>query len=720
MYEGKMINMIEIKNLSKVYKERVIFENATVTFDEYNSIYCILGESGAGKTTLFQILFGLDQEYSGGYELFGKEAKKITSKEWDRIRSNQLQIVYQDFNLLDHLSVYDNMLFALNEKNSETLERVHTLLQIMDLEKIRNNKVSKISGGEKQRLALARAFVNRPNIVLLDEPTGNLDDKNTETVLRYIAKLKSESTMIIIITHDARVLPYADRCLKIENHKINLLSDSAKDKRKTDNAVSGEQPVKKKVSLIKYIFTSLKANVIDVILANIPIAAVFVIFLCIFSILQGMSVSSMNAFFEGIDENTVYLSSAEYTEQYRQDCKEQGIVPLDDGQRLGFSNEDLAAVKAIDGVKDAILYNGTVSDQYDSEGNGLSLKINKEKLSEEIKQSAGFSKLPEEIEFTFSSLTIPSAYLSHYNPKKITLAAGEYPSEHTNEIMIPDILAEYYGIDWGNPRKTVTLKVIDEEGVLTSSDYVVSGIYETDYQSSGQPQYAFYTPYVQYDFLEQFQTEEQYINYKSQYLLKNDASSLDESVFRSYESYEKALGTNLTEMLIEMEDSASDKQVSQELKKIFPNLKQISQYEFKYGEFQEDYNTIVFRIIVIMSLVACLFGIILVFINKNYIKRRNKEMAILYSLGYSKSQVIRIILGEYVITTCVDFGLAFGILKAAYELILKNQSFGNYIKAVFEWNMIGQSMGYILIITLISIVFSVLGIRKKNLKKYLQ
>lgn len=131
----------------------------------------------------------------------------MSAKEWDSVRSNLMQIVFQDYKLLENFTVYNNLLYSLNERSKDNLEQIGNLLIEMDLEKVKDTTVSKLSGGEKQRLALARAVINKPKIVLLDEPTGNLDDKNTENIMKYIVKLKNDDTTFVIITHDSRVIP---------------------------------------------------------------------------------------------------------------------------------------------------------------------------------------------------------------------------------------------------------------------------------------------------------------------------------------------------------------------------------------------------------------------------------------------------------------------------------------------------------------------------------
>ena len=179
-YKGSGQSVMEMSHRSKVYDK--IIKDAEADFMDPSEIYGIFGESGAGKTTLFQILFGLDQDYEGTYMLFGRDAHSYTAEEWGRIRSKDMPIVFQDFKLLEQMTVYENIYFALSHPQKTKEDEIMHLLEEMNLNHLCDHKVSQLSGGEKQRLAICRALINQPQIILLDEPTGSLDDRNTASV----------------------------------------------------------------------------------------------------------------------------------------------------------------------------------------------------------------------------------------------------------------------------------------------------------------------------------------------------------------------------------------------------------------------------------------------------------------------------------------------------------------------------------------------------------
>lgn len=276
--------MIEIKNLKKSFGNHIIFDDTNFIVDKVNTINCIIRPSGAGKTTLFQIMFGLDMDFEGTYLINGVNAKELTIKDWKMLRTNYIQIVYQDFKLLENFTVYENMLFAANNNNAKS--KIDKLLKDMNLERIKNSKVIKISGGEKQRLALARALILNPKVILLDEPTGNLDNDNTSIIMEQIKKMAENGVSIIIITHDLRVIPYCDNIFEIDNKKIISRTKQTVE----DNLEQQSFPIEiakcnKKIRSLKYAIKRFKANLMDVLLANLPIIVIFIVFISIFGLI---------------------------------------------------------------------------------------------------------------------------------------------------------------------------------------------------------------------------------------------------------------------------------------------------------------------------------------------------------------------------------------------------------------------------------------------------
>lgn len=506
------------------------------------------------------------------------------------------------------------------------------------------------------------------------------------------------------------MLPFADEILNIKDQKIeqpNISIDS-------DIASNSFILTKKNISLIKYTLISLKSKLYDIFLANIPITTIFIIFLCIFNLVYEMSIVSMNNFFNGINENAIYLSVTNFTDSYIKDNEAKGITPIDDGKRIAFSNDDVAAVNNLEGVKEVILYNGTVIDSFDSDNFTASFQIKKDNYPNTLKDSASYTSAPEKISFNFASLTVPSLGIVYYNPKNILLTKGAFPKEETDQILLPDFLENDYEIN-----TNIELEVINNEGQTAKKEYYITGFYKTSYDEKIQSEYNIYLPYRQYSFLDLFATEQEYLSYKNHYLSLNDNANINDTIYKDYSTYLEALGTNLGEMLIILEPDSSKKRLNKEISELFPNLKQISQYEFKYGSYQKAYINLVLKIVLLMSIIAIILGIIIVFINKNYIKRRNKEMAILYSLGYSRFQVTKVIIYEYVITTLSNYIIALLLLYLVNNFYIIGQDFNLNFNGVFEIERVFQILLFIIVITLISVLFSVAGIKKNKLKKYL-
>ena len=213
--------MITIKKLSKSYVDnsnnQKVFENLTYEF-ESKGVYSVVGSSGSGKTTLLNLISGLDNFESGSIQVFNQNLGKLSVEEKSALRQKYFGFGYQFHYLLENLSIYENCLAANFGEDNGNIN--HTLKQL-GIEKIKNKFPSKISGGEKQRASIARALSKKPKVLILDEPTGNLDQENSLVVQDFLLDFAKENdSLVIYATHDVRFAKRADKSLNIIEHSI--------------------------------------------------------------------------------------------------------------------------------------------------------------------------------------------------------------------------------------------------------------------------------------------------------------------------------------------------------------------------------------------------------------------------------------------------------------------------------------------------------------------
>ncbi|MCW8092493.1 ABC transporter ATP-binding protein [Alteromonas sp. ASW11-130] len=211
--------IIKLEDIKKIFSTEEVdtYALAGVDLEIFEGDYVsISGPSGCGKSTLLSILGLLDEPTSGSYTLNGKCVSKINKSESATIRSDEIGFIFQQFNLIDELSVEDNISLPLrySDKNYSELEieeRIHRCLKKVGMEHRRKHKPNQLSGGQQQRIAIARALVADPSILLVDEPTGNLDSKNGDIIMEMLSTLNASGTTICMVTHDPR---YADMAHK--------------------------------------------------------------------------------------------------------------------------------------------------------------------------------------------------------------------------------------------------------------------------------------------------------------------------------------------------------------------------------------------------------------------------------------------------------------------------------------------------------------------------
>ena len=221
--------MIEIKNLCKTdnYGKPNAFEalkDVSLTIND-GEMVAIIGKSGAGKSTLMHILGCIDDFEKGQYIFNGKDISKVNEKKSAAIRNSEIGIVLQEFALMEQYTVVENVIMPLfftpkSGRRSEKEKRALEILKRLEMDEYAHKKVNKLSGGQKQRVAIARAMINNPSVLLADEPTGALDVKTTDEIMKVFRNLNKNGTTVIIITHDMEVAGMCDRIIEISDGKI--------------------------------------------------------------------------------------------------------------------------------------------------------------------------------------------------------------------------------------------------------------------------------------------------------------------------------------------------------------------------------------------------------------------------------------------------------------------------------------------------------------------
>ena len=220
--------ILEVSNIKKIYTTRFgankVQALSDVSFSvEKGEYVAIMGESGSGKTTLLNILAALDRPTSGSVRLDGHEISQIRESKIAEFRRDNLGFVFQDFNLLDTFTLKDNIMLPLvlaGKQYGEMRARLTPIVQKLGIEGLMGKYPYEVSGGQKQRAAVARALITHPKLILADEPTGALDSRSTDELLELFAKINQEGQTILMVTHDEKLALEADRVITIADGRI--------------------------------------------------------------------------------------------------------------------------------------------------------------------------------------------------------------------------------------------------------------------------------------------------------------------------------------------------------------------------------------------------------------------------------------------------------------------------------------------------------------------
>jgi len=218
--------LLELIKVSKIYRmdgvEVKALDNVSLEIKK-GEFVAIQGPSGSGKSTLMHIMGCLDTPTTGKVILEGRDVSKLNEEELAKIRNKKIGFVFQTFNLLPRTTALENVILPLIYANLSPKERVlkaKKALENVGLSHRINHFPNQLSGGQQQRVAIARALVNRPKIILADEPTGNLDSRSGKEIMEIFKKINQEGNTVVIVTHDAEVAGYAKRVIKIRDGRI--------------------------------------------------------------------------------------------------------------------------------------------------------------------------------------------------------------------------------------------------------------------------------------------------------------------------------------------------------------------------------------------------------------------------------------------------------------------------------------------------------------------
>ena len=216
--------MLQVRNVSKVYHSKkgpdtVALKNIDLEFPTKGMVF-ILGKSGCGKSTLLHLLGGLDAPSSGEIFYHQKNVTKFSNEEFDKYRNSAIGFVFQDFNLLEDYNVLENVCLALELQGKKDKNRFHSLLKEMGIDELAYRNINELSGGQKQRVAIARALVKNPEVLLADEPTGNLDEASSKQIFEILKEV-SQERLVLVVSHDEEAAnSYGDRVIRLVDGEV--------------------------------------------------------------------------------------------------------------------------------------------------------------------------------------------------------------------------------------------------------------------------------------------------------------------------------------------------------------------------------------------------------------------------------------------------------------------------------------------------------------------
>ena len=461
--------VIELKNVTKTYKMAgggtfEALRGISASF-EAGELVAIVGESGSGKSTLMNAIGGLDSDFGGEIIYEGKNLRNFSTQELVDYHKKSIGFIFQNFNLISHLNLIDNVSMAMTLSNvSEDFrkKRAKELLRKVGLEKHMYKKPDQISGGQKQRVAIARALVNDPDVIIADEPTGALDAETTDTILDMIRGIAEEGKLVLMVTHSDKVASHCSRVLRIDNGE--LISDEHQlDLEYTEN--TREDIKVKNMSMwkaIKLAFLNMKAklgrNLLVALGSSIGIMSV-VLMLALGKGVTNYVSSTMKSYTNPNITEVHKKSSTQQTTKNPQNMSREEIAKQQQenmaaltgsGTNTGFTKKDIEKLSKIKHV-----------DRYQKGYSSFSLGTNTVKYNNKQASLMMLQTMSDSI-------------------SKSSIVEGKAP-KNNHEIMLDRATADLLGKNILDKEVTLTLKIGEK---TITQNFKVTGLYESQSQSS--------------------------------------------------------------------------------------------------------------------------------------------------------------------------------------------------------------------------------------------
>ena len=461
--------VMELRNVTKIYKMAgggtfEALRGISASF-EAGELVAIVGESGSGKSTLMNAIGGLDSDFGGEIIYEGKNLRNFSTQELVDYHKKSIGFIFQNFNLISHLNLIDNVSMAMTLSNvSEDFrkKRAKELLRKVGLEKHMYKKPDQISGGQKQRVAIARALVNDPDVIIADEPTGALDAETTDTILDMIKEIAEEGKLVLMVTHSDKVASHCSRVLRIDNgelisdeHQLDLeYTESTREDIKVKNMSMWKA--------IKLAFLNMKAklgrNLLVALGSSIGIMSV-VLMLALGKGVTSYVSSTMKSYTNPNITEVHKKSSTQQTTKNPQNMSREEIAKQQQenmaaltgsGTNTGFTKKDIEKLSKIKHV-----------DRYQKGYSSFSLGTNTVKYNNKQASLMMLQTMSDSI-------------------SKSSIVEGKAP-KNNHEIMLDRATADLLGKNILDKEVTLTLKIGEK---TITQNFKVTGLYESQSQSS--------------------------------------------------------------------------------------------------------------------------------------------------------------------------------------------------------------------------------------------